>query len=133
MKIYDLVFYASYRIMLKSKNFDDFPILGGVIFVSSCLVLNIGTILLLIERLLSVSIISFSQERYSFGKILSASIIVILPMIYYSWKGRYKKIVKYYDGKKMIPNWLIIIIYMTVSFLLLLLAGLFRNREWIFG
>ena len=120
--------------MKKSKNFDDVPVLGGVIYVSSNIILNFMAILIFLDRLIKLDIQSFfNQPKYSLGKIISASLIVILPMIYYSWKGRYKKIIKYYDNKKMIPNWLIIILSMTISFILLLLAGMFRNRDWIFG
>lgn len=119
--------------MKKSKNFDDFPVLGGIIYVSVCLLLNLGAVLFFFERLLNISLLNFSQERYSFGKIVSATLIVILPMIYYSWKGRYKKIIEYYDKKKKTPNWLIIILSITISFLLLLLAGMFRNKDGIFG
>lgn len=133
IKIYDIIFYASYKIMKKSKNFDDFPVLGGVIYVSVCLLLNIGTVLLLLERIFNISLLNFSPERYSIGKIIFATLIVILPMVYYNWKGRYKKIIQYYNNKKMISNWVIVIFFIIVSFILLLLAGLFRNRDWIFG
>jgi len=133
MKIYDIIFYASYKIMKKSRNFDDFPVLGGVIYVSSNIILNLITVLIFLDRLININIQSFfSQPKYSIGKIISASLIVILPMVYYSWKGRYKKIIQYYDNKKMISNWLIIILSIIVSFVLLLLAGMFRNRDWIF-
>jgi len=133
MKIYDIIFYASYKIMKKSRNFDDFPVLGGVIYVSSNIILNLITVLIFLDRLININIQSFfSQPKYSLGKIISASLIVILPMVYYSWKGRYKKIIQYYDNKKMISNWLIIILSIIVSFVLLLLAGMFRNRDWIF-
>lgn len=133
MKIYNIIFYASYKLGVKSKNFNDIPVLGGVIFVSSNLLLNIGAIGLFIERLLKISIWNFSNERYSLGKIIFGILVVILPMVYYSWGGRYKKIVEKYDKKKLpIPNWLIIILSMTISSCFLLLAALFRNRDWIF-
>jgi hypothetical protein len=134
MKIYDIIFYASYKLGKKSKNFNDIPALGGVIFVSSNILLNIGAIALFLERLLKISIWNFSNERYSLGRVILGILIVILPMIYYSWGGRYKKIVEEYDKKNLlIPSWLIIVLSMVVSFGLLLLSAMFRNRDWIFG
>lgn len=135
MKLYDIIFYASYKLGKKSKNFKDIPVLGGVIFVSSNIVLNLMTIMLFLDRFVNMHLVYlFSQPRYTPWKVISAILVVVLPLIYYSRGGRYKKIVEKYDKRKFVlPNWLIIVLSMVVSSGLLLLSGMFRNRDWIFG
>jgi len=91
MRIYNIIFYASYKIMKKSKNFDDFPVLGGVIYLSGVILLNLVAVLIFLDRIFNLNIQSFFlQPKYSIGKVISSTLIVVLPMIYYSWKGRYK-------------------------------------------
>jgi phosphatidylglycerophosphate synthase len=118
--------------MQRSKNFDDIPALGGMIFVTGCLMLNIFTVFLLLEGLGINTGIEFKKEyKYVFTLSLVASLL-----FYYSYKGRYKKIVESYEqkkkGKQLHPV-IVIIIYLASSFLLGMLAAMYKNHDWIFG
>jgi hypothetical protein len=133
MRIYNYLYYKSFILAKKSKNFEDIPVLGGLMFLGICLVMNIGTIIGFIEGLgLEIGIDNFVVKY----KYVSGFTIVALLLFYYSYKGRYKKIVAHYESKKdkgiNIHPVIVIIIYYLGSFGLLLLVGLFKNRDWIF-
>jgi phosphatidylglycerophosphate synthase len=132
MRIYNYLFYKTYLLMQRSKNFDDMPALGGMVFVTGCLMLNIFTVFLLLEGLGINTGIEFKKE-YKYVFTLS---LVALLLFYYSYKGRYKKIVESYEqkkkGKQLHPV-IVIIIYLASSFLLGMLAAMYKNHDWIFG
>jgi hypothetical protein len=132
MKIYNYLFYKSYLLARNSKNFEDMPALGGSIFVIACVMFNIFAILLFFEGLgLKISF-SFKKEyEYIFSLFL-----VLMLLFYYQYKGRYKKIVEYYEEKmghnKQLHPLIVIVLYYIVSFCLVLLAGMYRNNDGIF-
>jgi hypothetical protein len=49
MKIDDYLFYKTYILAEKSRNFEGIPVLGGIIFVGFCVVMNVGAIVMLAE------------------------------------------------------------------------------------
>ena len=133
MRIYNYLFYKSFVLYKKSKNFDDIPVLGGMIFPFFCITMNIFTIIGFLEGLgvnTGVDFILKHKWFFSFG---SGGLL----LFYYLYKGRYKKIVAHYESRKKkglnIHPIIVIIIYYVGSFGLLLLAGLFKNRDWIFS
>ncbi|WP_209332464.1 hypothetical protein [Lunatimonas salinarum] len=109
------------------------PVLGGIIFVVACIMFNIFTVSLVLEGF-GVSDISFKKEyKYPF-----ALVLVLLILMYFLLNGRYKNIIKEYEdreiklGKGIHPIF-VIILYYGISFGLMLLAGLFKNGDWIFS
>ena len=133
MRIYNYLFYNSFLLAKRSKNFDDIPVLGGISYVIGCLTLNLFTIIGLLDAL-GINIgIEFKKE---YKYIFSLSLVLLL-LIYYSYKGRYKKIInkyeKKYKNKKQLHPVITIIIYYLISFGLLLLAGMYKNHDWIFS
>ncbi len=133
MRIYNFLFYKTYLLAKRSRNFDDSPVLGGLIYVTICLSLNFFTIVGLLEAIGYDNGIDFKKEyKYPFGLIL-----VILLFIYYNYKGRYKKIIEKYEsknqGKAQVHPVIVIIIYYGLSFGLLLLTGMYKNHDWIFA
>jgi hypothetical protein len=132
MRIYNYLYYKSFLLAKKSKNFEDIPVLGGMMFVLGCTMFNLFAIVGFIEGLGIHTGIDFKPEyKYPFSIVW-----VGLLLFYYSYKGRYKKIVAYYESKKdkgiNVHPVIVIIIYYLGSFGLLLLVGLFKNRDWIF-
>ncbi|MFN3998062.1 hypothetical protein [Algoriphagus sp.] len=109
------------------------PALGGIIFVVACVMFNIFTISLLLEGF-GIIDISFKKEyKYPF-----ALVLVLVILLYYLLNCRYKSIVQKYEGKeresgKGIHPVFVIVIYYGISFGLMLLAGLFKNKDWIFS
>ena len=49
MKIYNYLFYKTYILAQRSGNFNDVPVLGGLLFVLPCLMFNIFTIFGLLD------------------------------------------------------------------------------------
>ena len=132
MKIYDLLFYATYKVMQKSGNFNDTPVVGGVIFIGLCLVFNVYTIYFILRGFDIITAYS-SKGVYTFGNISFGVSILVFSILYYKRNNRYKKILSKYENKKLINSWLIIIIYYTVTVAIALIAGLFMKKAWIFG
>jgi len=132
MKIYNYLFYKTYLLMSRSKNWNDTPALGGSLFVIACIMFNMFTILLFLEGLKIVNHWDFIHEYKYFFSLLLVSII----WFYYSYKKRYKLIINNYEqkfsGKNQLHPIFVILIYYSSSFGLLILAGLYKNHHWIF-
>lgn len=133
MCIYNLLFYKTYLLAIKSGNFDDIPVLGGIMFIVLCAMLNIFTVVLFIEGLGIKTGITFPEE-YKFPFCIS---LVGFLLFYYLYKGRYKKIVEYYEQKegliKRLHPVVVIIVYLVLSFFLMSLAATYKNHDWIFA
>ena len=133
MRVYNYLFYKSYQLAVRSKNFDDMPVLGAIIFVVACVMFNIFTISLVLEGL-GVIDISFKKEyKFPFSIVL-----VLIILMYYRHKDRYKNIIKKYENRERelgqgIHPVIVIIFYFIISFAVMLLAGLFKNGDWIFS
>jgi hypothetical protein len=132
MRIYNYLFYKTFVLSKRSKNFEDMPALGGLLFVAACLMFNIFTVFGLLDAWGVSTGIEFKKE-YKF--IFSISLVVFL-FLYYLYKDRYKRIIEKFEQKKKgisIHSIIVIIIYYAISFGLLLLAGLYKNQDWIFA
>ncbi|OJU43032.1 MAG: hypothetical protein BGN96_01180 [Bacteroidales bacterium 45-6] len=131
MRIYNYLFYKSYLLAKWSRNFEDIPVLGGIIYVVLCIMLNIFTIVMLLEGVGLLDKYPF-DDKYKYPFVFC---LLMLILIYYLHKGRYKKIIEKFESNNRdnIHPVLIIIIYLGLSFGLLLLAGLYRNHDWIFA
>ena len=132
MRIYNYLFYKTYLLAQRSKNFDDVPVLGGLLFVLPCLMFNIFTIIGLLEGLNIDTHIEFKKE---YKYIFTFSLLIFL-LLYYLHKGRYKKIIERFEQKeggiKLHPV-IVIIIYYGISIFLMFLAATYKNRDWIFA
>lgn len=132
MRIYNYLFYKTYLLSKRSGNFDDVPVLGGLLFVLPCLMFNIFTAFMLLDAWGLNTGIEFKKE---YKYIFTFSLLVFL-LLYYLYKGRYKKIIEKFEQKKKgisIHPIIVIIIYYGISFGLLLLAGMYKNHDWIFN
>jgi len=133
MRVYNYLFYKSHQLAVRSKNFDDMPAVGGILFVVACVMFNIFTVLLVLEGF-GFSDISLEKEyKYPF-----ALVLVVVILMYYLFNARYKNIIKKYDdqeresGKSVRPIF-VIILYYGISFGLVAIAGMFKNGDWIFS
>ena len=132
MRIYNYLFYKTYLLSQRSKNFDDVPVLGGLVFVVLCFILNIFTVIGILEGMNIDTHIEFKKE---YKYIFSLSIVVLL-LLYYLHKGRYKKIIESFEQKKggiKLHPVVVIIIYYGISIFLMFLAATYKNRDWIFA
>ena len=132
MRIYNYLFYKSYLLAQRSRNFDDMPALGGLIFVALCFMLNIFTIIGLIEGLSINLDIEFKKEyKYIFSLLLAITLL-----FYYLRKERYKKIIESFEQKKkgiQLHPIIVILIYYSISIFLMFLSATYKNRDWIFA
>lgn len=68
MMIYDYLFFKGYQLAVRSRNFDGMEVLGAIMFVIPCIMLNIFTVFLLLEAL-GWAEVSFEKE-YKFPFVL---------------------------------------------------------------
>lgn len=134
MCIYNLLFYKSYQLAKYSKNFDDFPVLGGVVFVIACLMFNIFTILFFLDGADVLPPVPLMKK----WKIpIFAVIVVIFTLTYYLYKERYKKMLEKYENKgsviRGIHPVIIIFLYYGISVGLIFIAAMYKNNDGIFG
>lgn len=132
MRIYNYLFYKTYLLSKRSGNFDDVPVIGGLLFVLPCLMFNIFAVFMLLDAWRVNTGVEFKEE---YKYVFTFSLLLLL-LLYYLYKGRYKRIIEKFEqkekGKSLRPIF-VIIIYYTISFGLLLLAGLYKNQDWIFA
>jgi hypothetical protein len=131
--IYDYLFYKSYQLGQRSRNFDDMPVLAGVIWVSLCFILNLFTLKFILEAGGIINISIGVKYKYIFSLIL-----ILLLVFYYTYKGNYLCIIKKHEamerrrGRSLHPI-IVIASYYIISFLLGMVAALYRNGDWIFN
>ena len=132
--LYDYLFYKSYQLGKWSRNFEDIPVLAGVIWVGMCFTFNIFAFTFLLEGLGYINSVAF-ESKYKF--IFSISLILLL-IFYYMYKGRYKKIIEKYEEKERAkgkcPHPIIVIaLYYVISFVLGTMAAMYKNGDGIFS
>ena len=132
MIIYNYLFYKTYLLTQRSKNYEDVPYLGGIMVVAVCVMFNIFTVVGLLNAWGVNTGIEFKKEN----KYIFVFSLMGFLFLYYLYKGRYKKIIEKFKQKergiKLHPV-IVIVIYYVVSFGLLLLAGMYKNHDWIFA
>ena len=129
MRIYNYLFYNTNLLAQRLNNFDNTPFLGAMV-VGGCLGFNIFTVYFLLE---GFGINTGIELKNGYGGYVFWVLIGLLTF-YYSYKGRCKKIVSYYEqkrkGKQLHPV-IVIIIYFVSSFLLGLLAAMFKGHDLV--
>ena len=137
MKIYDLLFYATYKVMRRSPRFNGTPVFGSAIYIGLCFHFNLCAIYFILHGF-NLLTIKLPKEIDTLGSILYGLLILLLLFLYYKRNNRYKWILSKYENKRLLNSYLlspflIIIIYYTISFLIMLIAAMFMKRAWIFG
>ncbi|PSK90600.1 hypothetical protein [Taibaiella chishuiensis] len=136
--IYDYLFYKSYQLATKSKNWKDTPVFFATIVMAWCLILNFASILFLIEALTKNKmafgpyISKMNNIKYIFGIVLITAI-----WMYYSHKNRWKKIITRYQEREgetaNIHPAIVVIVACGLSFILGALSAMYKNGDGIFG
>jgi hypothetical protein len=133
MRIYNYLFFKGHQLAVLSKNFDDLPIFGAMVYVVPCVMFNIFTVFLLLEGFEVARIPPKNEYRFVFAILLFS-----LIYLYYWFGGRYKRIILHYEQieKKNEGGWhplIVIILFCGTSFMIGFLAALFKNGDWIFS
>lgn len=132
--IYDYLFYKSYQLAQKSKNFEDAPVLGGIWGVIPCLMLNIFTIILFIDTMFNDSI--GNSKIFTTGKYIFSGLFILSLLFYYRSGSRWKRIVAKYEtrekGKGIHPIIVLVIAY-SISVILINIAAMYKHKYFIFS
>jgi len=134
--IYDYLFFKSYQLAQKSKNFDDAPVLGGIWGVMPCSMLNLFTIILVFDAFFQTS---FGINKiFTVGKYVFAGMFAVILFLYYKRSERWKKIVAKYEnrekkrGRSIHPVIVLITAYI-LSAILINLAAMYKLKYGIFA
>ncbi|MBR6936192.1 MAG: hypothetical protein IKH63_01245 [Prevotella sp.] len=90
MLLCNYLFYKGYELGIKTKSYKDIPVFGGVLIVGIWIILNLESILLLLYHFFHISLPPINR-------FFSAFVTVNALLIYYSYKGRGRKIVERFD------------------------------------
>ena len=128
---YKSLFIHSYNLAKLSKANREEPFHSVVFIILLCAIFNIHALLMLISSIEEYSFLNDGVYKLVFTVIY----LLFIFLIYYQNK-RYKKIIKEdYQNKKinLYKSITIVVLYYILSFIILLLVGLFKNKDWIFS
>ena len=116
--------------MSNPKNsFNDIPLFASLMYVCSTFIFNVGAIEFTLEGF------GFIPKMPDLNSYVAVPLLFIFFYFYYSFHGRYKKIVEKYD-KFGAPSYLHSVIislsYVFASAFIMFIAGMFMNKSWIF-
>lgn len=131
--VYDYLFYKSYQFARGNDSPGDSPVWSGILWLGAVVMFNMFALSFLLEAWGWLDAFPF-KKQYKY--IFSISIVVVL-FAHYSYKSRYKKIIESYEAKerargKGIHPLVIILLYTIGSFLLAMLAAMYKNGTGVF-
>jgi len=131
--MYNYLFYKSYQLAKRSKNFEDAPVLGGIWAVIPCFMFNIFTLMFLIDAFFQ-SDLSHSIGILKYYKYILAVVLVLSLLFYYRHKNRWKKIISKYEtkeaqGRIKIHPIIVLVIAYVLSSAMLMLSGMYKNGD----
>lgn len=130
--LYDYLFYKSYQSAVSSKNFDGMLVFGAITFVAPCIMFNVFTVFLILEKQGWIGVTFDKGNRFIFALSLLG-----IVYFYYVYKGRYKRIIEKWERKEKNKRFvlhpiLVFILYYGTTAFLMFLAGFYKNSIWIF-
>jgi len=134
--IYDYLFFKSYQLAQRSKNFDDAPVLGGIWGVMVGFMFNVFTLILILDTVFKSSIAN--NDIFTKGKYIVAIVIIALLWLYFKQGKRWVKIIAKYEERELNKNKsihpaIVLVIYYVLSAAILFLAAMYKNGDGIFG
>ena len=123
--IYDYLFFKSFQLSKKLKQWKDTPVLFSIMITLACMILNAFTLIIALEIFGVIDEIpSVSKYRYLVGFFL-----VALPCVYYT--KRSTRIISKYEKKenssgKTYNSVVVIVLYYIFSILLINLVSVYR-------
>ena len=98
--LYDYLFYYSYKMGMRSHNFDGLPVLAGMMMVTPNMMLDLA-ILQIVLQILAVHWFEELLALGLWGRIIYLGFFVSV-YCYYWYNGRYKKIIEKYNLEKIL-------------------------------
>lgn len=135
MRIINYLFFHVYELALNSESNRDMPMLITVPIVTVCFMFNAGALIFILQGADLITSINFFPKS---ERIVGGLLFFSFTATYYLYKKRYVTIYERYKSKQNRPfsalkSAVIVIAYYLVSFGILLLAGLYKNHDWIFA
>ncbi len=127
--LYKSLYLSTYSLALRSQQNRDYPWVISMLIVFLCFMFNIQTIYFLIASI-------NGYEYFIENELLQIVILLLLSSIlFYSYyiNENYKKISKTLKEQKTWLSILVISLHYFGSFFILLIAGLYKNKDWIFS
>jgi len=130
--IYNYLLHKAYKLARLAKNEYDDAIWWAAMIVGSCLIFNIATIIFLLD---GIGLITYSgfDNKYRY---IGGSLMALIVGGYYSYQGKYRKILKYYESKeenkKNIHPLIVVLSYCVLSVILLVLSAMFKHGNYLF-
>lgn len=132
MMLYNHLFLHGYFLALRSKSNKDMPFFIPFMLVLLCFIMHLFTITLFVNGATNSE--SFFKPEHRYYWVVTFMIIITVSYLY---KGRYKSILakaKSNKAKKSIwSSVLIVLLYYFGSAGMMLLAALYKNKDWIFA
>lgn len=100
MILYDYLFYCSYKMGMRSHNFDGLPVLAGMMMVTPNMMLHLAILQVVLQTLE----IHWFEELLAlgwWGHIIYLGFFVGV-YCYYWYNGRYKRIIEKYNLEKIL-------------------------------
>ena len=98
MILYDYLFYCSYKMGMRSHNFDGLPVLAGMMMVTPNMMLHLAILQVVLQTLE----VHWFEELLAlgwWGRIIYLGFFVGV-YCYYWYNGRYKRIIEKYNLEK---------------------------------
>lgn len=129
--LYNQLFLHGYMLAIRSSNNKDLPFFTPFMLVLMCFIMHLFTVSMFLNGIGSRYHILESGNKYFF---------VIIFMIVIAWsylyKSKYKSILEKAKSKSKISilsSVFFVAIYYLFSAALMLIAALFKNKDWIFN
>lgn len=119
------LFVSFFKLSKKSSFWKDTPVLFACFVMGFCLLINLHSLIFIVDTIFKISIRNYIFKTNNFGVILF-NIIPYSPYIYYSYKNKYLEIIDKYSDSVLIRGnayFFTIIAYVLISFSILTITA----------
>jgi len=130
--LYKHLFFHAHSLSLNYGSSKDMPYFFSLTIVALCFMFNVQTMFFLLETFDIVPYI-FKREYKWFFPFLFLAIIYGSYMYKERYKLVYQELLSIYGNPNKWTSISIVILYYVLSFIILLITGMYKNGDWIFS
>ncbi|CAL2108096.1 conserved membrane hypothetical protein [Tenacibaculum sp. 190524A02b] len=132
--MYNYLIFHAYNLALKSRENRDEPVYIVMMLLIMCIGFNIYSVFFLLKGVGIINDLSFINKD---NEAILGLLLLGLIAAYFLPKKRYKTIYEKIASKHVkqpstLLSILVVVLYYVGSFLILLVTGLYMNKDWIF-
>ena len=101
MIFYNFLFYKGVELGIKTRNYSDTPLLGGLSIIVPILGFNLLAIFMALDIFFNCTVM---KTVFTNNNVLLAVSFVLILSFYYGFKSRYKRIIENFDKKRQKGN-----------------------------